>query len=733
MVTTTTEDEGLITYLVKKTAKFVEKSLHGFPAMTDLKRTNTIASSNKTPGAIFCSNKSTLRALYKVRQLVLGPDEFFLGTSSNNISQVRSRLVKKSLVHNVLVAADLTEVPSCVNKGKTIDKKYKEFSRFFCGNDGTEYDSNEKVIVSLPVCLPLPREAKVQVGTIDQSTYDTLENIEEDFEPKLLTFWLMHISKWDNELQELVLQDDSYKEYRPPSNKAHSYADTPFISFETMKDDDSDLEEGINLLEDECNEVAKSRMAQSLSDDRSVGSTPSRRPSYVEKSPFTPSSGLSMDENVNDKKAQMKLYAENLNAKLYAFGVTYDDSTKKITKPSLSEFVPTFRDTSNKVTQRKAATEAMCSIEELIADQDHFLGRATDLPRFDKVSQAYIAEASFSKEPVRTLTVNSSDGVVVPMLMPDSSTTAAEKAEAAHTNDAEEALGEHETNKSKMATKFNSVNELLGMQSLIGTLANLMVWFMLYFDFSLISNGTPLPSIVHYILDIATLITSKRARKWLRESSQHKPKFMHFVLQSIISIVTAFSQASRDIMITSKIADDASNLVLRHYQSAHRVFRSTIDNLEQIFLNSIVIPENSIWTESSVRLRLKEKEDRKLENALKRKLSDANPSTPRGGDRGNDRGTDRKVQKVGDKTGYIKTDNPNMSVPGACFNANFKICKAFARDGVICSLGKDCKKFHGHITELSDPRAKAMIKAVDESNDMEFVNVDPKWLAKMRE
>ena len=76
------------------------------------------------------------------------------------------------------------------------------------------------------------------------------------------------------------------------------------------------------------------------------------------------------------------------------------------------------------------------------------------------------------------------------MLMPDSSTIAAEKAEAAHTNDVEEALGKHETNKSKMATKFNSVNKLLGMQSLIGTMANLMVWFMLYFDFTLTSIGT---------------------------------------------------------------------------------------------------------------------------------------------------------------------------------------------------------------------------------------------------
>lgn len=233
----------------------------------------------------------------------------------------------------------------------------------------------------------------------------------------------------------------------------------------------------------------------------------------------------------------------------------------------------------------------------MIADQDHFLGaRATDLHRFDKVSQAYIAEASFSKEPIKTLTVKSSDGVVVPMLMPDSATTAAEKAEAAHINDAEVALGEHETNKSKMSTEFNSVNELLGMQSLIGTLANLIVWFMLYFDFTLTSNGTPRPSVVHYILEIATLIASKRARKWLWESPQHKPKFMHFVLQSIISIVTAFSQASRDIMITAKIASDTTNLVLRHYQSAHRVFTSTIDNLEQIFLNSIVIPENSIWS-----------------------------------------------------------------------------------------------------------------------------------------
>ena len=112
----------------------------------------------------------------------------------------------------------------------------------------------------------------------------------------------------------------------------------------------------------------------------------------------------------------------------------------------------------------------MKSIDDMLSDQDHYLGHTSDLPNSDKMTQAFIATATFSKELIRSLLIDANDGAVVPMLMPSSAATAAEKAEAALSNNAEEVLGEHQSQKSKITTTFTSVNELVGMQSYLAHL-----------------------------------------------------------------------------------------------------------------------------------------------------------------------------------------------------------------------------------------------------------------------
>ena len=701
---------------------FTNKILFPYAKQSDQKRTACITNNRKTPGVIWLKSSTKLSVLYKLRSVVQGAENLLLGTASNNVATPRPRLIATDITHSILVAVDKSSVPACVETGKDIDKKHPKLGPFFCDSKGAPTDTETKVVARIPVSMPIAQGSRIQSGTVDQATYDCCDDIDTS----LLPFWLKYAQAWDNGLQSLLLTEADCKDFLPSKpNMGHSYAKSPYVSFTPIQDDDSDLEDAVETLEGECNDIAKDNMTRSVEEELSMGSPAGRRKSSL------PGLGSEVDiiavSPVN-AKAQAISEAENYNARLYAFGAVFDPASGTVDKPTLSDFVPTMRDQSSKVNRRENAVSAMSSIEDTLADGDHYLGRQTDLPKFDNVTAAFIGNATFSKDPVKTLGINASDGVTLPMLMPDSASTAAEKADAAFMNHAEDALGEHESRKSKLATTFTSVNELVGMPSLLGTMANVMIWMLLYYKFDM-SSISVRPSCATYIIGLADIASSKRARKWLREHPQLKQQFLYYVLNSTISIVTAFAQASRDVMVTSNILNDPDKVPKRHFETAYRIYHSISQDLERVFLNSLAIPEVVIWTSSLAKARLDEKEEKKLLAKLnvsdgKRKQSDANLA--RGG------GFD-KIQKQGNKTGFIKTLIANMSVPSPLFNANFKICKANAKDGTICPMGDKCKKDHRHIEKLERDKAKAWVKSVDSSNDYNFINVDSKWLAEIRE
>ena len=147
---------------------------------------------------------------------------------------------------NVLVDVGKETIPANVETGKVVDKPVTGIKDFFCENNGKLYNNNKKITAHLPVSLLIPPKAKIKSGTVDQGTYDTLE--END--PIYLPFWLSAVKKHDPDLQVLLNSNDTVKEFLPhlPA-MGHGYLDHPFVAFTTIdEDNNANLEDNIEAL-----------------------------------------------------------------------------------------------------------------------------------------------------------------------------------------------------------------------------------------------------------------------------------------------------------------------------------------------------------------------------------------------------------------------------------------------------------------------------------------------------
>ena len=100
----------------------------------------------------------------------------------------------------------------------------------------------------------------------------------------------------------------------------------------------------------------------------------------------------------------------------------------------------------------------MNSIEETISDMDYFPARAVEVPKLDKLSAAFVAQAQISNDVTKSLAINSGIGVIIAILILDSAATVGTKADQeADTNEAKNETGEHESCRTKLSTTFTSV------------------------------------------------------------------------------------------------------------------------------------------------------------------------------------------------------------------------------------------------------------------------------------
>ena len=721
-------------------ADFVTKFLLPFTKLSTLKRRNLVTNDKKVGSIIWFRAKDVLQTMYKAREVVPSgeTESSLLGTISNKATSVRARLLSCDVLKSVLVVVDNVNIPPNVPTGPVLDKTDAFLGSFLLDAEGNPIDVVDKVVVRLPVSLPLPYESIIKTGEVDQCALELLDDIDDT---TFASFWASNINEFNEAFQDVLLVEDTLKGYLPAMpNVGHGYhISGPFVTLTRIDDDDTDLQEEVTSLEKECEDIAQAHVNKEV-ETLVAAATPRSTPSGMEVIEPTKAASATATFSVTNQ--------EQFDARAKAWGATFDPVSGQISLPMLSKFITCIRDAPTKAQQRANVQSTIASIRTTVSTSRDFLLRLVEFPKLDKITLAFISDALFSSEPISTLNLEHANGIIIPMLMPDSSATAKAKADLADQNDAETALGEHASKKTKLSTKFTSVNELRSINVLLGTIANTIVLAMLYFHFELNKTfSSTIPSAVSYLNQIAELLTSEEARDWLKEQSNDiKSEFMHYVLNQVISISTCFARASSDIILTQGIIsnEDPANLPTSYYRRAHSVFTDTREMIERIVINSALIPGNVFFENSKAKAEMDVRRNRKLMLDFQHLHS---PRGPKGSEHKNKRGGDltspgddsskKKFKSGKGSAGFIKRDVSikSINVPTELFNQEYKLCKANATDGEVCSLGADCKKDHSDLKTLFEKKpakAKALVAGVDKDPKMQFINVDQALLETIR-
>ena len=204
----------LITQCREPSAKYETKVLSIFKEGSKGKRSATATSSSMVAGIGWLSTSTKLSALYLVRLAEKeGENEMvFLGTTSNDATQLRPSFITQDVLANVLCIVNKASVPKGIPMGTTIDKKEATLATFLCDSSGNPKDGEEKVIVRVPVSFPVSYGAQLRTGNINEETFQCLETMDPS---ESVTWQIETLKGHDKDIQTLLLSSTDLKKYLP--------------------------------------------------------------------------------------------------------------------------------------------------------------------------------------------------------------------------------------------------------------------------------------------------------------------------------------------------------------------------------------------------------------------------------------------------------------------------------------------------------------------------------------
>ena len=730
MVTWASSTAGiLITTLRNASGKYPEKVLAPFKSGTIAKRTAAITKVTLAAGVGWLTSKSKMTTMYKPRLATKGNERVLLGTTSNRPLQLRVKTVSQNITHNVLVIVNKEKVPDGVPHGPTINKTEPTLKHMFHEADGTTLlDNKEKVVVRIAISFGIDYEAILQTGSINQATFECLDRMDET---GYLAWQIDALMNHDEALQKFLLSEANLKKYLPnsPSATGYSVVDSPFIKPEDVDDDDSDLEDDVEALGEECLSLVNAATASN-----NANSAP---PEFV--TPPNKRAAKSTSDDEDDKAAAQSEKVAQAN-RLSALGATYDPTSNNISLPTASTFFPSIRDATSKAAQREAITDTITSISETFNDSEHFLVRSADPPIFDRTTLAHIGKGKWSATTVDSLDADRALGLTIPQLMPDTNSTATAKKENEGIIEAEADLDEHASKRTKIGTTFTTAGEIANIGFLLSTQANILLVLTLYFAFTVTGGSAPIPSLAFYNLELAKIITSKTAKEWYKSHGNMRAEFLYYVLNQIMAITTCYAKAVKDVMVIGAISRGVpSDAPTKHYSLAHEIFKDTTQVLARVFLNSATIPNNDLFNSSSAKKKAAEKDKKRLIAELK--AADSSNKNGNGGNGGNGtndttgKGAKRHKQSgIGNtKSGWLKCTGNNFELCQEVNNEKVRMCKSSARDGVECPFKDKCNFLHTEsIMDLPKETRKPFIAHVEKTDGLEFLNTAESVLDEIR-
>jgi len=531
------------------------------------------------------------------------------------------------------------------------------------------------------------------------------------------------------------------KKYRPARQAiGHGYIDSPYIKFSDIDDDDECITGAADELRKECEMIVKKKTERDIGDEISQRSS-TRRSSQQSIAGMLIGETAEMDASIAHLKSaheeKPQYTSEDIyNAKISALGMRYDKENRTVAVPELSEFLDMIGN-STKQSQREAVWSTMETIQSSLSTNRHFLYRNIDFPDMSKLGLSYLGQGTWSSDPIESLNMTTSNGFVINMILPDTPAMMKTKAETEDVNAAEDALHEHHSKKSKIDTSFSSLSEISNLSHLLSAMANSVGIYHLYFKMD-VNDLDSLPTMAFYVVKLADRLTLWESRIWYKKNRADSVMLFYYVLNQVCTMQSCYVKTMKDVVVTGRILrKDLANIPINNYATAQRIFEDTMIVLDRAFLGSAEVPSTPLWKNSPAKKRADEKELKKIydlmsprDSGIKKEKKDKDK------DRRNGIRDDRKGGKLpnkGSSEGWIKCKNNNLSLPGLCFNKDYKLCKSNVRDDEKCLWGEKCNNDHSHFAGLTRDRQKSMVTSVDKNDTQEFVGVDEKLLAELRD
>ena len=610
---TNTTGQRLITFALQCKDSFATRILNSWFKHSMAKRVASTVKKSLVSGILFFKARDKLATLYKPRQVSKEGEAnlVWLGTTSNDPIRVQAKTVSQDVLGNVLVIASKDKVPAEFEHGIDINKDEPHLRQYFYNASNELIDNETKVAVRVSVGLPLPFQAQIKTGTLGTGTFTSLD--ASDGSGKM-SFWADCIRQYDPNIQATLLTEDALQKYLPPrAPTGHDYVDSPFISPVEPDEDDSELQEEVETLQDDCIELLKSLLSNGGTND----DVSTKVPTVVD--------ATTKQNESEDAGQPTYTEADYTAARTMAFGIRYDEENNTLILPEFSQFYGAVKDATTKTAQRDLTESSLQNIEASMSDSTHYAARAVDPSKPDTITLAHIGQCKWSSDPSQSLEASSGGkGVVLSMLLPDSLATAKAKADKQDEYDAEEAVGEHASKRTKIDTTYTTITELNSASTLVSTFANGLMLSYFYFTFTL-DNFSQMPSFAFVMNKFAALITNKDAKRWIKNNPGEKRiKFLYYVFNQAMSCSVTLARASKNVLVITNVlqamrltdpeqrALAIARIPMEDYKLCHNILHDTSSTIQQIYLNSRDVPTTELYISSSYKKRIDEKDRKKL-------------------------------------------------------------------------------------------------------------------------
>ena len=471
-----------------------------------------------------------------------------IGTASNNALTPDIKLLSHDIYKGCLVVSPLSMVPAGAQVGVVpLDRTDPRVAELLAlVDDGiAQFDASEPLFLArCPNSTPIPGG----IPTITKGAADdqAVEASVAEFGGTAGSHWLFHMLHWNADVQAAFLSEADLAKYLPPGGgDLQKHYAFPLTSYEAIHlDDDDELRiaeaKKISLIE---NLVA---LAQSKS-------TPTSHAAYppLEEVRVRTSSGGATPPTIHKKVDKFDAFRKGAIARDLVLSAHWEDldTMSRVRACELKTLACIVHESSSRSEMTTALASGLRSNAVRNTKSRDFAFRGVKLPKMEPIMAAYLAHAQVHTENLDDLSETNVTGFTFSSFFADTPASLKAKQKETSIANAEAALDETDTNRTRRNTAYTPVTMIAGFSTVLIAISNCLNYFDAKFHFSTTGGSSDdWPNYAAYLRQIGNTFTGAEAKDWLHkyQNTVEEVQLAYFVTSHLNGILARLGRICDD-------------------------------------------------------------------------------------------------------------------------------------------------------------------------------------------